>query len=90
MFVLFLTYWSYKVALLPGIDDKERKGSHLNRPYPSSFKQVLSDPKSFAMFMKFLEMNLADENEAPLINFWHQVSELTSLDLPNSERVQGC
>ncbi|XP_063680163.1 uncharacterized protein LOC134815549 [Bolinopsis microptera] len=60
------------------INDKDRKGSHLNRPYPSSFKQVLSDPKSFAMFMKFLEMNLADENEAPLINFWHQIEIMKS------------
>ena len=29
------------------------------------------------MFMKYLEMNLSDESEAPLINFWHQVSTLT-------------
>ncbi|KAL5262807.1 hypothetical protein ACHWQZ_G008261 [Mnemiopsis leidyi] len=59
-------------------DSRKGTGNRHRRPYPSSFKQVLADPASFALFMKYLEMNLSDEAEAPLINFWHQVEIMKS------------
>ena len=42
--------------------------------YPATFRQVLSDPNYFGMFMKYLELNMAEDSETPLITFWHQVT----------------
>eukprot|EP00116_Pleurobrachia_bachei_P001330 sb/3461592/ len=56
---------------------------------PSTFKQLLGESHYFNMFMKYLSLNMADETEAPLLTFWHQVEIMKSYQTPKARKEKA-